>query len=219
MILRVSCRHSQYGVVQIMFEREIKKEKEIRQLPPGQKAIDKVMRWGIDHPAIVDDTPKLDLTEWRLIVDGEVEKFLRLDWKALLELPHVVSVSDFHCVEGWSVLDRRWGGVLFKTLVSMVKPRAGVVSVFFECADGYSTSLSLEDLLSDEVVLAYQLNGETLENSLGGPLRLVIPEKYGYKSAMWLTRIRFMKTKLLGYWEQRGYSDTADVWKNDRFTM
>jgi DMSO/TMAO reductase YedYZ molybdopterin-dependent catalytic subunit len=201
-----------------MFEREIKKEKDTRQLPPGQKVIDKALRWGIDHTAIVKDIPKLDLMEWRLIVDGEVETSLRLDWKDLLELPRVVSVSDFHCVEGWSVLDRRWEGVLFKTLVSMVKPRAGVVSVFFECADGYSTSISLEDLLDDDVVLAYRLNGEALESSFGGPLRLVIPEKYGYKSAMWLTGIRFMKTRRLGYWEQRGYSDTADVWKNDRFS-
>ena len=145
-----------------MFEHEIKKEKDARQLPPGQKVIDKALRWGIDHPAIVDDIPKLDLTEWRLIVDGEVETSLCLDWKALLELPHVVSVSDFHCVEGWSVLDRSWEGVLFKTLASMVKPRVGVVSVFFECADGYSTSLSLENLLGDDVVLAYRLNGSQL---------------------------------------------------------
>jgi len=200
-----------------MFDRGIKKEKDARRLPPGQKTVDKVLRWGIDHPAIVKDIPKLDLVEWQLVVDGEVETSLRLGWEEFLEFPRVVSVSDFHCVEGWSVLDRRWEGVLFKTLVSMVKPREGVVSVFFECADGYTTALSLEDLLDDDVVLAYRHNGSALESSLGGPLRLVIPKKYAYKSAMWLTRIRFMKTRRLGYWEQRGYSDTADVWKNDRY--
>jgi DMSO/TMAO reductase YedYZ molybdopterin-dependent catalytic subunit len=84
-------------------------------------------------------------------------------------------------------------------------------------ADGYTTSLSLEDLLKDNVLLTYKLNGSLLETPLGGPLRLVVPDKYGYKSAMWVERITFTDAKELGYWEKRGYSDTADVWKNDRY--
>lgn len=193
------------------------KDKKARTLPPGQKAIGSLLRWGIDHPAIVKTIPHLDVKTWRLRIDGEVEKPLRLDWQALLELPKVESVSDFHCVEGWSVLDCRWEGVRFQTLAQRVQPREGAAYVFFECADGYTTSLALPDLLDEDVVLAYRLNGQALEASLGGPLRLVAPKKYAYKSAMWITRIRFMTTKNRGFWEKRGYSDTADVWKNDRF--
>jgi DMSO/TMAO reductase YedYZ molybdopterin-dependent catalytic subunit len=193
------------------------KNKETRTLPPGQRAIRKLLRWGIDHPAIVKTIPRLDVTTWRLVIDGEVEKPLRLDWQALLKLPKVKSVSDFHCVEGWSVRDCRWEGVRFQTLAQKVQPRDGAAFVFFECADGYTTSLALPDLLDDDVVLAYRLNGQALEASLGGPLRLVLPKKYAYKSAMWITRIRFLATKLLGYWEKRGYSDSANVWTNDRF--
>jgi len=100
--------------------------------------------------------------------------------------------------------------------VDLVKPTKNSKCVF-ECADGYTTSLDLSDLLRENVVLAYKLNGEWLETPLGGPMRLVVPDKYAYKSAMWVKHITFSKRKELGYWEKRGYSDTADVWKNDRY--
>ncbi|MEM2889679.1 MAG: molybdopterin-dependent oxidoreductase [Candidatus Bathyarchaeia archaeon] len=82
----------------------------------------------------------------------------------------------------------------------------------------YATSPFLQELLKTKVLLAYKLDGEFLEEGLGKPLRLVVPDKYAYKSAMWLTRIKFTKEKELGYWESRGYSDSADVWKNDRYS-
>jgi DMSO/TMAO reductase YedYZ molybdopterin-dependent catalytic subunit len=150
-------------------------------------------------------------------VDGEVEKPLRLSWSDIQKLPKVESVSDFHCVEGWSVLSCRWEGICFKRIVDLAKPKENAKFVSFQCADGYTTSLSLEELLKDNVLLAYKLDGKYLEEGLGAPLRLVVPDKYGYKSAMWLIRIKFTSKKELGYWESRGYSDSADVWKNDRF--
>jgi DMSO/TMAO reductase YedYZ molybdopterin-dependent catalytic subunit len=88
----------------------------------------------------------------------------------------------------------------------------------FECADEYTTSFALKELDGDEILLATRLDGKQLEQGLGFPLRLVVPSKYAYKSALWVTRIRFMLEKELGYWEKRGYSDTADVWRNDRFS-
>jgi len=187
------------------------------ELPPDQHEIPALLRWNIDHPGITDENPKFNPKEWRLIVDGEVEDPFELTWEDLLKLPAVESVSDFHCVEGWSVRNLRWYGVRFSTLAQMAKPRKTAKHVFFQCSDGYTTSLSLQDLLKEDVLLAYKLNGRFLEIPLGGPLRLVVPEKYGYKSAMWITHITFTKERKLGYWEKRGYSDTADVWKNDRF--
>ena len=103
-------------------------------------------------------------------------------------------------------------------MTNMAKPKKDVKYVMFECADGYTTSLALEELMGDEILLATKLDGKLLEQGLGSPLRLVVPNRYAYKSALWVTRIRFMVEKELGYWEKRGYSDTADVWKNDRFT-
>jgi len=186
-------------------------------LPPGQRWTDRILRWNVDHPGIVPENPKLDLESWKLTVDGEVENSVTLTWKDLLALPSHEYTSDFHCVEGWSVANRKWFGVKFATLAELVKPKPDAKHVFFTCMDGYTTSLDLADLLEDDVILAYRHDGKPLEESLGAPLRLVVPKKYAYKSAMWIERITFMKTKKLGYWEERGYSDTADAWKNDRY--
>jgi DMSO/TMAO reductase YedYZ molybdopterin-dependent catalytic subunit len=187
-------------------------------LPPGQAPIKRLLRWGIDHPGIVRSNPRIDLETYTLTIDGEVEQPVKLGWHDVEGLPSTESTSDFHCVEGWSVLDCRWQGITFKQVVDLVKPKKTAAIVIFECADGYTTSLALQELMQDGVLLAYRLDGKPLESGYGFPLRLVVPDKYGYKSALWLTRIRFTPSKELGYWEKRGYSDTADVWKNDRFS-
>jgi DMSO/TMAO reductase YedYZ molybdopterin-dependent catalytic subunit len=189
-----------------------------KKLPPGQAPTKSLLRWGIDHLGIARSTPKIDLKTYTLEVSGEVENPVRLNWQEILRLPKVQSVSDFHCVEGWSVLDCKWEGVRFSQIAELVKPKANAKFVTFECADDYTTSLSMQELSGEDVLLAYELNDKPLEEGIGFPLRLVVPNKYGYKSALWVTEIRFTAKKELGFWEKRGYSDTADVWKNDRFT-
>jgi DMSO/TMAO reductase YedYZ molybdopterin-dependent catalytic subunit len=194
-----------------------KNEKD-KELPPGQVPIRQLLRWGKNHATISGPVPKIDLKSWVLMVDGEVEKPLKLSWNDFQKLPMVESASDFHCVEGWSVMGCRWEGIKFKHVVDFVKPKKTATSVTFECADGYTTSLRLNELLHDNVLLACKLDGKPLEQGYGFPLRLVVPDKYGYKSAWWVTRIKFTSTKDKGYWERRGYSDTADVWEDDRFS-
>jgi DMSO/TMAO reductase YedYZ molybdopterin-dependent catalytic subunit len=191
---------------------------EQRKLPPGQVPIKRLLRWGVDHAGITRSTPRIDLKTYALTIDGEVEEPVKLGWHDVEALPSTESTSDFHCVEGWSVLGLRWRGITFKQIVDLVKPKKTAAFVTFECADGYTTSLSLEELLHDGILLAYGLDGKPLEPGYGFPLRLVVPGKYGYKSALWVTRIKFTSSKELGFWEKRGYSDTADVWKNDRFS-
>jgi len=188
-----------------------------RKLPPNQTPVDRILRWFEDHPGITRNAPKIDLKTWALAIDGEVENPQKLGWSDFLKLPMVESASDFHCVEGWSVLGCRWQGVRFRDIISLVKPFKNGKYVLFECADSYTTSFGAEELLGDDVLLAFRLDGKKLEVGLGFPVRLVAPSKYAYKSAMWVTRLRFMADRILGYWEKRGYSDTADVWKNDRF--
>jgi DMSO/TMAO reductase YedYZ molybdopterin-dependent catalytic subunit len=192
-------------------------KRENKQLPPGQRSIKRLMRWGIDHPGMTPRNPKIDIEKWTLVVNGEVLNPLKLSWNDFLKLPRVVSVSDFHCVEGWSVLGCKWEGVRFKEIVDLAKPKENARFVTFECADGFTTSLTLEELSAPNVLLAHRLDNRDLEEGLGWPMRLIVPDKYAYKSALWVTRIRFTLRKELGYWEVRGYSDTADVWKNDRF--
>lgn len=187
-------------------------------LPPGQTLIKRLLRWGMDHPGITRSNPQIDLKTYTLSIAGEVKIPLTLRWDDILKLSKVESVSDFHCVEGWSVVGCRWEGIRFREIVRIVKPKEHAKFVTFECADGYATSLSLQELSGEDVLLAYKLDGKPLEEGFGFPLRLVVPNKYAYKSALWVTRIRFTVNKELGYWEKRGYSDTADVWTNDRFS-
>ena len=187
-------------------------------LPPGQTPIKRLLRWGIDHPGITRSNPKIDLKTYALTIDGEVEKPLKLSWNEIAQLPTIQSTSDFHCVEGWSVLNCRWEGIRFRDLASLVRPKEGAGFVTFECADGYTTSLSMLELSGDDVLLAIGLDGKPLEEGYGFPLRLVVPGKYAYKNALWVTRIRFTVKKEAGFWEKRGFSDSADVWKNERFS-
>jgi DMSO/TMAO reductase YedYZ molybdopterin-dependent catalytic subunit len=194
-----------------------KQEKPRGEMPPDQAPTPGILRWGIDHSGITHVLPVISKEEWSLTIDGEVEAPINLRWVDFCALHQVESVSDFHCVEGWSVLKQRWGGVLFKTIQEMVKPKKGVEFVWFECADGYTTSLPISDLQGDEAVLAHSLNGEDLTQPLGGPMRLVIPQKYAYKSPMWLTKITFATRDKLGFWEKGYYSNTADIWTNDRY--
>lgn len=186
-------------------------------LPPGQREIDRILRWNIDHLGIIEENPKVDLKKWTLEIDGEVENPTRLKWHDFIQLASSESVADFHCVEGWSVRNCRWRGVKLAELAGIVSPKAKAKYVFFICFDGYTTSLRLKDALQDNVLLAFELNSQPLDETLGGPLRLVVPDKYAYKSAMWVKQIIFTETKELGYWEKKGYSDTADIWKNDRY--
>ena len=194
-----------------------KKENQRNSLPPGQAPIKKLLRWGIDHPGITQSNPKIDLSTYNLIIDGEVEKPLKLSWSEIAKIPRIHTTSDFHCVEGWSVLNCEWEGIRFRDLASLTKLKGSARFATFECADGYTTSLSLSELSGDNILLAMKLDGKALEEGYGFPLRLVVPEKYGYKSALWVTRIRFTVKKEMGFWEKRGFSDSADVWKSERY--
>ena len=186
-------------------------------LPPGQTATDQILRWGIDHPGIKSSNPQFRLETYTLTIDGEVENPVALSWNDFMKLPKTVSTSDFHCVEGWSVVDCKWEGVHLREIEKLVKPKPVAKAVTFECADSYTTSLFREELYGDDVLLAFKLNDLPLEEGLGFPLRLIVPSKYAYKSALWVTHLRFTRGKDIGFWERRGYNDNADVWKGQRF--
>ena len=180
--------------------------------PPNQRVTSK---FPVLH---VGPVPEFDVKTWDFRVEGLVEKPVRLSFDEFLRLPKVVRVSDFHCVTGWSRFDNRWEGVAFRTIVDLAKllKEAGFVTVV--CDGDYTTSLPLEELLDDDVLLAYEFEGKPLEPVHGGPLRLVVPKKYAYKSAKWVRVLRFTREQELGFWEKRGYSNSADPWKEERYT-
>jgi len=179
-------------------------------LPPGQRETDNfpILRIG--------EIPDLDKETWSLNVTGAIADTLTFTYNQLLELDTVQVLSDFHCVTGWSRQKNRWTGVLIRTFLKQIKLNENAKYLSFLAADGYSTSLPISECLSDVDMLAFRWEGKRLDKTLGGPVRIVIPEKYGYKSAMWLTEIRVTVEQELGYWEQRGYSNTADPLKEER---
>lgn len=181
-------------------------------IPPGQKLTSK---FPVLHEGKV---PDFDESEWDFTVEGEIENPLKMDWKEFRELPRVKVISDFHCVTRWSKLDNEWEGVRFSEIAKIVGPKekAGFVTVVAE--QGYTTSLSFDEMMDDDVLLATDFEGKSLSPEHGGPLRLVVPRKYAYKSAKWVRRIVFTKEKELGFWEKRGYSDSADPWKEERYS-
>lgn len=180
-------------------------------VPPNQRVTSQfpVLHYG--------GAPRTDPKTWDFHIEGLVQNSLRFSFEEFLKLPKTVSISDFHCVTGWSRLDNKWEGVLFKAVCDLVKPLEEAKYVTIACEDQYTTSLPLEELLSPDVLLAYRFEDKPLSVEHGGPLRLVVPKKYAYKSAKWVRKLRFTKEQELGYWETRGYSNTADPWKEERY--
>lgn len=197
-----------------LFKKKVEKTR--NRLPPNQRWIDHILGWGIEHSGIVPSLPNISLDDWRLQVSGLVKNPCIYTWMEFKLLIQTVSVSDFHCVETWSVKDQKWEGVQFKTIIDEVKPDKEAKFVYFEAYDAYTTSLPLNQLMDDDILLAHRLNDEDLPQPLGGPMRLVVPKKYGYKSIMWLHKIMFSMRDKLGYWERRGYHNIANPWRNER---
>ena len=182
-----------------------------QRVPPGQKLTEKfpVLDLGV-RPAFHDK-------RWRFAVDGEVEAPLLVDWQGFLALaPLRRQTSDFHCVTTWSRLDLAWSGIPFRVLADIVRPTPAARFVLAHGADGYSTNLALDDALADDVLLACELDGEPLPLEHGGPLRLLVPQRYAWKSAKFLRRLEFLTENEPGYWEQRGYHDRGDPWQEER---
>ncbi len=175
-------------------------------------------QYVIEHLPVlhVGSIPRFDADTWDLRVDGEVHAPRVLRYAEVRALPSIVITADFHCVETWSVLDCAWEGVSFSVIRDLVSPLPEACCVTFGCENDYTTSLTLEEVLAPDVLLAWGLNGADLEPAYGFPLRLVVPQKYAWKSAKWVRWIRFTEKKELGYWESRGYHDGADPWREER---
>jgi DMSO/TMAO reductase YedYZ molybdopterin-dependent catalytic subunit len=147
-----------------------------------------------------------------------VENPVTLKWDQFMALPQFDDVSDFHCVTTWSQFDMAWQGVSFFTLAELVRPKASATHVFFKSYDGYSTNNPLDALMDDDVLIAHRWNGQPLPVEHGGPARVIVPKRYAWKGAKWIREITFMDRDILGFWELRGYSNTADPWTDDRFS-
>ncbi|MCI4358243.1 MAG: molybdopterin-dependent oxidoreductase [Thermoplasmata archaeon] len=183
-------------------------------IPPGQ-----VLNRGF--PILHAGTIPTDLTRdtWRLRVHGAVAHPFELAFAELLEFPQKEEVVDIHCVTSWTKLDTRWRGVPFRSIAERAAPDPDARFVVMECEQGFTTSLPMPALFEDSVLLAHGYGGAPLAPEHGGPVRMLVPQRYFYKSAKWLRGIKFVVQDEPGFWEVRGYSNLADPWKQTRYEV
>jgi DMSO/TMAO reductase YedYZ molybdopterin-dependent catalytic subunit len=181
-------------------------------LPPGQRL---VQDWPVlDLGAEPDVTPE----KFRLDIDGAVENRLSLRLDEFMALPQTDSVSDIHCVTQWSRYDNQWRGVAARDILAAVRPNPEVKHVVFTSFDGYTTNLQLDQFDQPDVFVVHQWQGKPLTRAHGGPVRMLVPRLYFWKSAKWLRRIQFTISDHPGFWERRGYHNNGDPWTEERYS-
>ena len=188
------------------------------QLPVGQHAVE---NWPVLD---LGEQPDVPVEAWRLEVGGLVENRVTLTWTDLLALPQVEDTSDFHCVTTWSRYDNHWGGVRFKTIAELVVPKDEarfVLCTGYDHMPGtsipYTVNVPLARAVEDDVLLVHTWEGQPLPRAHGGPCRMITPKLYAWKGAKWIRKVEFLAADQKGFWEQRGYSNTAEPWFNDRY--
>ena len=177
-------------------------------VPPGQKVIKALKPMGGDEGDGKVET-------FRLKVHGAVQKPFEVDYASLLKLPQAQRSIDVHCVTGWSMLDGLWKGVNVTTLAEAAAVKGDAKYIIFEAANGYTTNVRLDEGLAGMVT--YRLDGKPLSLDHGAPVRGLVPNLYFWKSAKWITGIKFVREDQPGYWETRGYHNHADPWKEERY--
>jgi DMSO/TMAO reductase YedYZ molybdopterin-dependent catalytic subunit len=187
-------------------------------LPVGQHL---VRNWPVLD---LGDVPDVPLSEWRLEVGGLVDNPVTLTWQDFLALPQVDDVSDFHCVTTWSRYDNHWKGVRMRTIAELAVPHEQAQFVLFtgyDVAPGsdipYTTNLPLARAIEEDVLLVHAWDGQPLPREHGGPVRVITPKLYAWKGTKWVRKIEFLEKDSRGFWELRGYSNTAEPWLNDRY--
>jgi DMSO/TMAO reductase YedYZ molybdopterin-dependent catalytic subunit len=180
-------------------------------MPPGQALTQKfpVLHYG--------PVANIDIADWSLEVSGEIEEAMRWDWDAFQQIPAVEVQTDIHCVTGWSKFDTFWEGPLFRDFIKLLKLKPTAQYVIAHAAHGFTSNLPLEVMLDDDVILAWKYNGQLLDPEHGFPVRTLVPKRYFWKSAKWLLKLEFSATDRPGFWEQAGYHNDGDPWKEERY--
>lgn len=181
-------------------------------VPPGQRLTD---GFPVLH---VGDVPHIDPKTYALTFKGLVENPFSITYDALRALPSTEYRGDIHCVTRWSKQNTYWRGTLFRTLVERAKPLARVTHVIQHADNGYTTNLPLAWMLDDDVLVAWEYDGAPIEPIHGGPVRLLVPKRYFWKSAKWVHTVEFLDRDVKGFWEERGYHNDADPWKEERYS-
>jgi DMSO/TMAO reductase YedYZ molybdopterin-dependent catalytic subunit len=185
---------------------------ETERLPPGQHL---VKNWPVLD---LGQQPSVSTQTWKLDVRGLVEHPITLGWADFQALEQSSKLTDIHCVTTWSRYDNTWKGVSTRDLLDRVMPKQEAHYVMLTSYDGYTTNLPLEDFAAEDAILATSWEGEPLSRDHGGPMRLVVPHLYFWKSAKWLNRIELIGRDEAGFWERNGYHMLGDPWREQRYS-
>lgn len=179
-------------------------------VPPGQHLTKgfPVLTYG--------DTPHIALNEWELRVWGLATP-KTFTWTAFMALPHHQFTQDFHCVTRWSKLDVQWTGIKVSDWIGHIEVASEATHVMEHCYGGYTTNLTLEEFLHEDNFFGFKLFDEPLDAEHGGPMRLIVPHLYAWKSAKWINGIEFLDQEALGFWERNGYHRRGDPWLEERY--
>jgi len=182
-------------------------------LPPGQYEVK-------DFPVLsLGPTPKVSENEFKLTVSGLVENPISWTFEELQKLPIVEIEKDIHCVTKWSKFDTHWSGVWLDEIIKIVGLKESAHYLVARSSDGYSTNLPLSDVTDHQALVALAYEGKPIESEHGGPVRLVVPHLYFWKSAKWLSGLEFVDHDEPGFWETRGYHNNGDPWKEERYSF
>jgi DMSO/TMAO reductase YedYZ molybdopterin-dependent catalytic subunit len=181
-------------------------------LPPGQKLTD---GWPVLHYGGI---PRFDRAKWSFQIVGLVENEVSLSYDEFKNLPNTTVHCDIHCVTHWSKFDNDFTGVKFTDVLKLVNVRPEAKHVMVHSYGGYTTNVSLEELMDEDVLFSWEHNGSDLDPEHGFPLRLVVPKLYFWKSAKWVRGIQFIEREQPGFWEQYGYHIHGDPWREERYS-
>jgi DMSO/TMAO reductase YedYZ molybdopterin-dependent catalytic subunit len=186
-------------------------EDERERVPPGQFVTG---GWPVLHYGSV---PRTNLATWDFKAWGLVEQRIGWSWEQFKQQPRETVGTDIHCVTRWSKLDMTWEGVPLRHVLELVKPKPEAKFVVAHAEAGFTANLPIEAIMDDDVLLADMADGHELTPEHGYPLRLLVPKRYFWKSAKWLRGLEFVAQDQPGFWEQNGYNNNADPWKEERY--
>jgi len=189
-----------------------KKARAEGRLPPGQSL---TIKWPVLHSGSV---PRFDAARWDFKIDGLVDSPVRLTWSEFISLRQTEVTSDFHCVTRWSRLNNLWKGLLFSEVLQRAKAKPTAEYVLVLAEEGYTSNIPLKDLQRPDVLFAFEHDHAPLAAEHGGPVRLVVPHLYAWKSVKWVRGFSLLDHEQLGFWERNGYHAYGDPWKEQRYS-
>ena len=195
-----------------LFQKPEANSADAKRTPPGQALTERfpVLTYG--------PVPRVEAKNVSIRIFGEVEAEVQIPWADLMQMPMTTHTYDIHCVTRWTKLDMHWTGISVPEIMKLVKLTPAATHVMMHCYGGYTTNLPLADFIRPENLFSHIYDDQPLSAEHGGPMRIVVPHLYFWKSPKWISGLEFMSGDRLGFWEKNGYHQRGDPWREERYS-